>query len=360
MSAKVAVLKTRPETVLEDYRRLMKMAGVEQYLDKSRATILKNNISWHFPYPGANTTPWQLEGSILGLLEAGFEELVCVENKTVVTSAYKGEKLNKYMPVLQKYNVPVKYNFKKEDMQWIEYKPRGKVPALELVFPEGIRLPDYFFGKNVVHLPTTKCHIYTTTTGSMKNAFGGLLNTRRHYCHSYIHQTLVDLLRLQKEIHTGIFTVMDGTTAGNGPGPRTMIPVEKDFILAGGDSVAVDAVAANMMGFDPMKIDYIRLAHEEGLGVGIIEEIEIVGEDISGINYGFSVGDNAASRVGDFIWFGPLRRLQKLFFQTPLLYLFVFASYFYHDCLWYPLKGKRLVEKWMVASKWGRLFKAYE
>ena len=67
MSAKVAVLKTRPETVLEDYRRLMKMAGVEQYLDKSRATILKNNISWHFPYPGANTTPWQLEGSILGL-----------------------------------------------------------------------------------------------------------------------------------------------------------------------------------------------------------------------------------------------------------------------------------------------------
>ncbi|NLL58635.1 MAG: DUF362 domain-containing protein, partial [Firmicutes bacterium] len=144
MSAKVAVLKTRPETVLEDYRRLMKMAGVEQYLDKSRATILKNNISWHFPYPGANTTPWQLEGSILGLLEAGFEELVCVENKTVVTSAYKGEKLNKYMPVLQKYNVPVKYNFKKEDMQWIEYTPRGKVPALELVFPEGIRLPDYF------------------------------------------------------------------------------------------------------------------------------------------------------------------------------------------------------------------------
>jgi hypothetical protein len=153
---------------------------------------------------------------------------------------------------------------------------------------------------------------------------------------------------------------MDGTTAGNGPGPRTMIPVEKDFILAGGDSVAVDAVAAKMMGFDPMKIDYIRLAHEEGLGVGIIEEIEIVGEDISGINYGFSVGDNAASRVGDFIWFGPLRRLQRLFFQTPLLYLFVFASYFYHDCLWYPLKGKRLVEKWMVASKWGRLFKAYE
>lgn len=360
MKAKVAVLKTRPETVLQDYQRLIEMAGVEQYLDKTKATILKNNISWHFPYPGANTTPWQMEGSILGLSKAGFKELVCVQNKTVVTSAYKGERLNKYLPVLEKYHIPVKYNFKAGDMQWIEYKPRGKMLVLEQIFPEGIRLPDYFFDKNVVHLPTTKCHIYTTTTGSMKNAFGGLLNTKRHLCHSYIHQTLVDLLRLQKEIHTGIFTVMDGTTAGNGPGPRTMIPVEKDFILAGGDSVAVDAVAAKMMGFDPLKIDYIRLAHEEGLGVGKMEEIEIVGEDISGINYGFTVGDNAASRVGDLLWFGPLKRLQRLFFQTPLVYIFVFASFFYHDMLWYPLKGKKVVEKWMVESKWGRLFKAYE
>ena len=64
-------------------------------------------------------------------------------------------------------------------------------------------IPDYFFGKNIVHLPTTKCHIYTTTTGAMKNAFGGLLNTRRHYTHSWIHETLVDLLAIQKEIHSG-------------------------------------------------------------------------------------------------------------------------------------------------------------
>ena len=43
-----------------------------------------------------------------------------------------------------------------------------------------IRIPDYFIGKNIVHLPTVKCHIYTTTTGAMKNAFGGLLNHKRH------------------------------------------------------------------------------------------------------------------------------------------------------------------------------------
>ena len=85
--------------------------------------------------------------------------------------------------------------------------------------PKASSIPDYFFGKNIVHLPTVKCHIYTTTTGAMKNAFGGLLNTKRHYTHSWIHETLVDLLAIQKEIHSGLFAIMDGTTAGNGPGP---------------------------------------------------------------------------------------------------------------------------------------------
>lgn len=360
MKTKVAVLKTTPETVLDDHRRLLQLADCGRYLDPARTTILKNNISWHFPYPGANTTPWQFEGTIFGLRDAGFNDLVCVQNKTVVTDAYKGEKLNRYRPLFKKHRIPVLYNFKAEDMQWSVYRPRGKMLVLDKVFPEGIRLPDYFFNKNIVHLPTTKCHIYTGTTGSMKNAFGGLLNTRRHYCHSVIHETLVDLLRLQQEIHAGIFTVMDGTTAGNGPGPRTMIPVEKDYILAGGDSVAIDAVAAKMMGFDPLQIDYIRLAHEAGLGVGRLEEIEVVGEDIGAVNYGFSVGDNAASRVGDFIWFGPLRRIQKIFFQTPLLYLFVFGSYFYHDKLWYPRCGQKVVDNWLATSKWGQLFQSYE
>ena len=166
-------------------------------------------------------------------------------------------------------------------MKWVEYKPKAKMLVLDKIYRHGIHLPDFFFGKNIVHLPTMKCHIYTTTTGAMKNAFGGLLNTRRHYTHSVIHETLVDLLHIQKEIHSGIFAVMDGTTAGNGPGPRTMKPEIKNYILAGGDCVAIDAVAAKMMGFDPMQIPYIALADSAGLGNGRCENIDIVGENIS-------------------------------------------------------------------------------
>src|SRR5205085_1004515 len=171
-----------------------------------------------------------------------------------------------------------KFNYREEDMTWEVYRAKRKMLVLDKIFPEGVRIPEYFHGKNIVHLPTTKCHIYTTTTGAMKNAFGGLLNTNRHYTHSHIHETLVDLLAIQKEIHTGIFATMDGTTAGNGPGPRIMEPVQKNVILASGDQVAIDAVAAKMMGFDPMSVQYIRTAHAQGLVIGDPRAIEAAGD----------------------------------------------------------------------------------
>ena len=290
----------------------------------------------------------------------GYGDQVCVQNKTVVTDAFKGEDLNGYVPVFEAYDIPVRYNFKDADMRWVDYRPKARMRVLHRIFPEGIHVPDFFFGKNIVHLPTTKCHIYTTTTGAMKNAFGGLLNTRRHYTHSWIHETLVDLLAIQKEIHAGIFAVMDGTTAGNGPGPRTMYPVVKNAILASGDQTAIDAVAAKMMGFDPLSIPYIRLAHDAGLGVGDPREIAIAGDiDLSNESWGFKVGDNGASRVGDVVWFGPLKPIQNLFMRTPLVNLFILGSETYHDYYRWPVRDRRVFDSWRKNTRWGRLFGEY-
>jgi uncharacterized protein (DUF362 family) len=357
--SKVAVLKTEPKTVLKDIENLMQMAGLETVLPKDPTVILKDNISWHFPYISANTTPWQLEGVILALKNAGYKKIVAVHNNTVVTDPYKGGILNKLTPIYKRYGVKEFYNFQYEDIKWVHYEPKVKLRTLHKIYPEGIQIPEYFIGKSIIHLPTVKTHIYTTTTGAMKNAFGGLLNTKRHYTHSVIHETLVDLLKIQREIHTGIFAVMDGTICGNGPGPRTMEPVEKDYILASGDSVSIDAVATKMMGFDPMGIPYIRLAYEDGLGVGKLEEIQILGEDISKVNFGFSVGDNFASKVGNILWFSSFRKYQKAFLHTPLVYLFIFGSFLYHDYIWWPIKGKKIQRDKVSNTKWGRLFENY-
>lgn len=354
----VAVLRTKPRTVFDDIARLMEMAGLREALQANTPTILKDNISWHLPFLSSNTTPWQLEGAVRALQAAGFSDLTAVHNKTVVTDADRGLRLNKLTPVYRRYDIPQKYNYSPRDMTWEVFHPRSRMRVLNGIYPQGIRIPDFFRGKNILHLPTAKCHIYTTITGAMKNAFGGLLSTRRYHTHSVIHETLVDLLAIQKEIHPGIFSLMDATICGNGAGPRTMIPVEKGLMLASSDPVALDAVAAKIMGFDPMQIGFIRLAHEDGLGVGRIEEIEIRGEDISGMNFHFSVGNNLVGRVGKFIWHGPLKKFQKLFFQPPLVYLFIAASYLYHDWFWWPLVGKRRM-KMIDSGEWGRFFANY-
>jgi uncharacterized protein (DUF362 family) len=358
MRAKVAVIKTSPETVISDIDRLVEMAGIKDALPLNKTTVLKDNISWHMPFLSANTTPWQLEGIIKSLKKRGYQDLVFVENRTVVTDPAKGRRLNRYNSLLTENGIPIKSNFNADHMRWIRYEPKAEMLVLHKVYPNGIYLPDYFFGKNIIHLPTMKCHIYTTMTGAMKNAFGGLLNHKRHYTHSVIHETLVDLLAIQKEIHSGIFALTDGTVAGDGAGPRTMMPMIKNYILASADSVAIDAISAKMMGFYPMSIGFIRIAHECGLGVGRTEEIEVVGEDVSDINFNFRQTENLASRAGKLFWFGPLNSLQTLMFRTPIVYAFIFGSFFYHDYIWWPTVGKKRMKQ-IEDSGWYKLFQRY-
>ncbi len=358
--SKVAALFTQPDRVIQDYQRLFELAGGAETLQRGTTTILKDNITWHFPMPGANTTPWQLEGAILALRQTGFTDLVCVQNQTVVTNAFKGEDLNRYLPIFDHYQIPVRYNFRKEDMTWVHHQPQARMLALDHIYPEGIHIPDYFIGKNIVHLPTVKTHMYTTTTGAMKNAFGGLLSKHRHYTHTWIHETLVDLLAIQKEIHPGLFALMDGTTAGNGAGPRMIQPVIKNVILASSDQVALDAVAARLMGFDPLQIKYIRLAHDQGLGVGDPREIQLVGDDIANENWHFKVGRNSHSFLAWLAWYGPTRVFQKLVLRTPLVIFPTLLGEIEQDYLYWPLKYRGTARRWRNTTDWGRLFQRYQ
>ena len=356
--AVVAVVATRPETVLDDIQRAMVMAGVSQHLSQEDTTLLKINISWQHWYPGCSTTPWQLEGVIKGLTNLGYRDLIGAHNGTVVVNSYEGEAKNKHKAVQDRYGLPV-VHLDSPPNRWVDYKPKAEMLVLDDIFPEGIQIPESFAGTNIVHLPTMKTHVFTTMTGAMKNAFGGLLHRKRHWTHSVIHETLVDLLAIQQEIHRGIFAVMDGTFAGDGPGPRAMRWHIKDRILASADQVAIDAVAAKMMGFDPMSIKFIRLAHERGLGCGDVSQIEVMGEDISQVDWRFSGIENTfASKGQKLIYWGPLKPIEKLLLRSPLVGLSYLASNLYHNGYWLKTHGRRRINA-ALKTEWGKLFQSY-
>jgi uncharacterized protein (DUF362 family) len=355
---KVAVLKTTPETVLQDYEDVMVLADFESALPKNLQTGLKINISWQTWYPACSSTPWQIEGVTKTLQKAGYSDIVGIHNDTVVVNTQDGERNNKHKFVTDKYEIPCLYLYNQE-FDWIEYKPKKPLLVLDKVYPDGIYIPKALVGINIIHLPTVKTHVFTTITGAMKNAFGGLLHRYRHWTHSVIHETLVDLLTIQQDIHPGIFAVMDGTFAGDGPGPRAMRWHEKDILLASSDQVAIDAVSAKLQGFDPMQIDFIRKAHLMDLGVGDPSQIEIVGFDIEQEPaWGFTQEDTLASHGQKLIYHGPLKPFEKMLLQSPLVPWSYFASNFYHNVYWYPFVGRKRVEL-ALQTKWGQMFEQY-
>jgi uncharacterized protein (DUF362 family) len=366
--ARVAVLRTCARSVFEDHHRLMNLAGYQEVLRKDADTALKINISWHFFYPGSSTTPWQLDGVIRAMLRDGFDPklLHACHNRTVVIDAHLGERENKQLDVVQAHGLRNVHLYEGEE--WVHVREAvgdlaDEFLCLNQVYPEGFSIPKRFIGENILHLPTVKTHVFTTTTGAMKNAFGGLLNERRHWTHPVIHQTLVDLLMIQKKIHPGIFAVMDGTFAGDGPGPRCMVPHVKNLLLASSDQVAIDAVAARLMGFDPLSIQYIRLAHERGLGCGDPREIEIVGDEEAAAQRWSFTGPFSkmtfASRMQHKIYWGPLKRPIEWSLKTVLAPWAYLASVAYHDSFWYPFKARAQMQRAMD-SEWGRLFANWE
>jgi uncharacterized protein (DUF362 family) len=366
---KVAILRTTPATVLADYHQLMNLAGYQDVIARDADTALKVNISWHFFFPGSSTTPWQLEGVIRAMKQDGYDPALvhACHNRTVVIDAHLGERENKQVNVTDAHGLR-NIHLYEGDEPWINIRDAvgdltKKFLCLNDVYPDGFMIPRRFIGENIIHLPTVKTHVFTTMTGAMKNAFGGLLNERRHWTHPVIHETLVDLLMIQKKIHRGVFAVMDGTFAGDGPGPRCMVPHVKNVILASADQVAIDAVAAKLMGLDPLNIRFIRLAHDLGLGCGDPRDIEIVGDTAAAAENWQFTGPfrkmTFASRMQHKIYWGPLKGPIEWSLKTVLAPWAYIASVVYHDSFWYPVLAKQKMTQ-VLASPWGRLFRHWE
>ncbi|MHA1230763.1 MAG: DUF362 domain-containing protein [Candidatus Helarchaeota archaeon] len=375
--SQVFIKKVSPKTILQDYADLMDITNYTKYFSPNKKVIVKLNLSWSKYFPACSSPPWQVEGVLKKLREDGFpgKNIYTAENRTVVTNIARGLKGNKWTPIITKYNC---YFVPLTRVKYIPFKSKKPLHVLDsVIFPKGFSIPAFYIGKNIIHLPTFKTHGHTGAKGgkfspenpetgggitcAMKNAFGGLLTKRRHFAHQYMSEVLVDLLIIQKQIHPNIMAIVDGTVAGDGEGPRCMMPRIKNVIMAGYDQVAVDAVAASIMGFDPLKLPFIKLAHDEGLGCGDLDQIEIITEDdvdYKKVNWGFRVKRSLV------IWGDQMVRKGRLKFLEPLLHTWLFnlgpvmLSRIYHDLYWINTVGKKRIKEYNK-TEWGQLFQKY-
>ncbi|MBS3795572.1 MAG: DUF362 domain-containing protein, partial [Candidatus Thorarchaeota archaeon] len=214
-----------------------------------------------------------------------------------------------------------------------------------------------FVGNGIVLHNT---HGHTQMTGAMKDSFGLYLTKNRHLAHLKIHEVLVDLLLLQKTISHSEFVVTDGTVVGDGAGPRTMEPKVGNLLIATHDMVSADAVQTRLMGIPQENVKKLQIAEELGLGDASRDRIEIVGdfeswEDLPNLHLSTGKSPVIAWNRG----FLKFPGMEQLIFRSPLMWLPIQLSGFYHDGIWLPLFGKKWVDWFLEETEWGEIWKEY-
>jgi len=142
----------------------------------------------------------------------------------------------------------------------------------------------------LVTLPKMKTHHWAGATLSMKNLFGllpgGVYGWPKNVLHwAGIPESIVDLHHLFPRQ----FSIVDGIVGMEGNGPIQGTPKAAGVLVAGNDVVAVDATCCRIMGIDPLKIDYLRIARgEENLGESAFRQI---GEPIAAVRTNFDLMD---------------------------------------------------------------------
>jgi uncharacterized protein (DUF362 family)/Pyruvate/2-oxoacid:ferredoxin oxidoreductase delta subunit len=169
----------------------------------------------------------------------------------------------------------------------------------------------------IINLPKLKTHILTLMTGAVKNMFGLIPGFRKGQYHkeaprpNEFSQVIVDILSLRPPN----LTLMDGILAMEGDGPSSGNPRWVNLILASTDPVAIDAVAASIIGLRPERVPTTRIASEAGLGIGWPEALEIVGDKLEEVKiHDFKLTSNRklellpsilGRALGHYVWVRP-------------------------------------------------------
>ncbi len=137
----------------------------------------------------------------------------------------------------------------------------------------------------IINLPKLKTHSLTVYTGGIKNMYGTLARGQRSKFH-YKYKKVEDFCQMLTDIFSRVkprLTIMDGIVAMEGEGPGAGSLRNLGIVLASYDTVALDAVANKIMGLEPSSVHTTRWAYERGLGIGNLQDIDVVGEDINDV-----------------------------------------------------------------------------
>ena len=335
-TARPLAVRRISSTVLEAVSDAMERAEWRRHVPAGSRVALKPNLCWDLPLPGVQTSPWVL-AAVLEVMLPHVADIVVVEAGQITVDADRALVRCGLGRVLEHYGVP------------FVNMSRGAFVTARLddgfVLHE-VELPAVLGDRVLVTLPVLKTHATTAISGALKNQWG-CLRELRHNHHLVVDEAIADVNRLVRPS----FAVMDATVGLEGNGPKTGRPRIADLVLASADPVALDSIAARIMGFDPRHIPHLVAAERAGLGRIDIEGSALLGDDVTGQDLGFRPARPGLIQRTEF----ALRRsrLRRLAFETRILDVLALAARAYNLC-WYVAVGIRERRRVLARSRHGQ------
>lgn len=328
---KVSVIKVK-DNVITAVQEAMEKADWKNYLSRDGDISLKVNLGWDLFLPGAVTSCWVVEG-VINTIYNYVNKIYIVEAGQVLVDVEKAVRQTRIFELTEKY----------KKVEWVNLSKMSsskfKIQSLDLE----IEIPEILLKTEIITIPVMKTHGRATISGAIKNQWGCLREVRHNY-----HPILKELLWEVNKLLPIKFAVMDGTVCLEGNGPKSGIPKVCNLILASSDIVALDVVAAKIMGFDADKIEHINYFR----GKVLKRDIEITGEDINKINLNFKRGKNNPVAQGEIL----LRNsyLKKIVFETKLFYIFCKTAKLYYFVWYYFFGGRKYKNKIIQNTFYGK------
>ncbi|MEM8529937.1 MAG: hypothetical protein AAGF95_03790 [Chloroflexota bacterium] len=296
---RVAIVRTTPATVYADYARLLQLVGIQHAFNSRGSTVLNIAKQRHFPFPGTNTPPWQLESVAALLQQHNHHQLFAPHHPRAQLRIFRGDDLDGYRPILNTYQITEHDGDFFNDTEW----------------HHGLRVPT-----NLVQMHPLSLRPYTTRSRRSRLWMSRDNDTQ-----------LIDYMHEQRAQCTNILTVLDGTSI------QATDTVEiKNILLASTDLIAPYVIAAMVWGAEsPQDVPYIRMACEQGLGVGDDKHITLVGD----------ITDKAHLKQ-------QIGRKNNIAMQKALS---LFDNYYR-----WTSRERRIFESWLYHTAWGQLFQEYQ
>jgi len=272
--SKVALVKT-DENLFDWVSRAISLIGGLDKREYDKVVIKPNLCSYDTPDSGI-TTDVRIVKAIMEYITKNLDvnEMLIVESDGSRVRADISLKMLGYEKVAKEYNAKT-VNLSKD--QLVEINTCG-------LFFKKLKLPITIMDCDLfVSVPKLKIFMLDGMTCALKNQFGCNPDPNKDKYHAFLSKVIVDLNTVMRPD----LCLVDGIIGLEGRGPARGTPVRMNLIICGSDPVAVDTVVAKVMGLDPYRIRHLRLAAKRGLGS--MENIEIVGENVESVCRRFKV-----------------------------------------------------------------------